>query len=56
MEIKLEINKDLECKQLLIQKLEGNYTRENWCIIYLIMLKVKIEIMMKMIVKLVNKK
>ena len=35
MEIKFEINKELEHKQLLTQKLEGNYNNENWCVIYL---------------------
>ena len=33
MEIKFEINKDLEHKQLTRKKFAGNYNNENWCMI-----------------------
>ena len=55
METKLEINKELECKQLLREKLAGDYNNENWCIIYLIMITLIIEILVKMIVIPMNK-
>ena len=33
MEIKFEINEDLEHKQLTRKKFAGNYNNENWCMI-----------------------
>ena len=35
MKSNFEINKELECKQLLWSKLEGNDNNESYCIIYL---------------------
>ena len=36
MEIKFEINKELQYKQLRWYNFEGKYNKESWCIIYLI--------------------
>ena len=45
----------MEIKFEIIKKFVSSYNNENWSIIYLIMITVIIEIIVKMIVMLMNK-